>query len=37
LVTADARLVDRLHRASGSRFAKRVLPLAALPGVLGRA
>ena len=36
LVTADARLVDKLHRASDSRFAELVLPLAALPGLLGR-
>jgi predicted nucleic acid-binding protein len=37
LVTADARLVDKLRGASDPRFAERVLPLAALPAVLGRA
>ena len=36
LVTADARLVDKLRGASDPRFAGLVLPLAAVPGVLGR-
>jgi predicted nucleic acid-binding protein len=36
LVTADARLIDKLRSASAPRFAELVLPLAAVPGVLGR-
>ena len=37
LITADDRLVDKLRAASGARFAGLVLPLAALPGMFGRA